>query len=71
MNRMRARADAAEALSKCHPGQIGILWYADDTVYHERILVWRVSDTVWCILTPDGDLYQEDWSGCCGWACKL
>ena len=63
MNRMRARADAAEALSKCLPGQMAIVWYADDTVYHERIMVWRVSGTIWFILTPDGDLYQEDWSG--------
>ena len=39
------------------------MWYTDDDVYHERILVWRVDEDTWYVLTPDRDLYPEGWSG--------
>ena len=39
------------------------MWYTDDDVYHERILVWRVDEDTWYVLTPDRDLYPECWSG--------
>ena len=42
------------------PGQILAVWYPDDDVYHERILVWRHSPGFWMTLTPDGDRYIED-----------
>ena len=63
MSRNRAREDAAEVLSSSLPGQIAVVWYSDDNVYHERLMVWKVTDTKWYVLTPDGDLYAEDWSG--------
>ncbi|CAE7336322.1 unnamed protein product, partial [Symbiodinium sp. CCMP2456] len=42
------------------PGQSVAVWYPDDVYYHERILLWRCSDDLWMILTPDGDMYVED-----------
>ena len=62
MAHLRARDDAVVALSSCLPGQQGIVWYSDDNVYHERLLVWKVNESSWYILTPDNDLYVEDWS---------
>ena len=26
-------------------------------------MIWRSNPTTWFVLTPDGDFYQEDWSG--------
>lgn len=52
-----------EVLSSCPPGQLAVVWYSDDSVYHERLMVWRAGDTEWFVLTPDGDFYREDWSG--------
>lgn len=63
MAHLRVRDDAEAVLSTCRPGQVAIVWYSDDTVYHERILVWKVDATTWHVLTPDGDVYAEDWSG--------
>ena len=63
MTHLRARADAEEVLSIRHPGQVAIVWYSDDNVYHERLMIWRSNPTTWFVLTPDGDFYQEDWSG--------
>ena len=63
MNRNRPRDDAEQALSLCQPGQRLAVWYNDDHVYHERILVWRVDGRSWYVVTPDKDLYVEDFSG--------
>ena len=63
MAHLRPRGDEVEALSQCRPGQKAIVWYTDDDVYHERILVWRVDEDTWYVLTPDRDLYPECWSG--------
>ena len=63
MSHLRARDDAVEVLSSCPPGQLAVVWYSDDSVYHERLMVWRAGDTEWFVLTPDGDFYREDWSG--------
>ena len=52
-----------QALSQCQPGQHLAVWYSDDDVWHERLLVWRVTRDTWYTLTPDGDLYAEDFSG--------
>ncbi len=43
------------------PGDSIAVWYSDDTVYHERLLLWRTSPTCWYILTPDGDTYEEEY----------
>lgn len=48
-----------EELSHCLPGDRLAVWYSDDDIYHERVLIWRVSDSSWFILTPDLDLYEE------------
>ena len=48
-----------EELSQCLPGDRLAVWYSDDDVYHERILIWKVSAASWFILTPDQDLYEE------------
>eukprot|EP00435_Cladocopium_sp_Y103_P039377 s2017_g10.t1 len=63
MSRSRPRDDAEQALSRCQPGQRLAVWYNDDDVYHERVLVWRVDGKSWYVLTPDKDLYVEDFSG--------
>ena len=63
MSHLLAREDAGEVLSACRPGQRALVWYVDDHVYHERVLIWRVNDTTWYALTPDADMYAEDWSG--------
>ena len=42
------------------PGQTLAVFYEDDDVYHERILLWRHSGGHWFVLTPDGDRYTED-----------
>ena len=44
------------------PGQIWAVFFEDDTYWHERLLLWRLSENVWFVLTPDLDLYPEDWS---------
>ncbi len=49
-------------LSACRPGR-KLVWYVDDHVYHERILIWKVNATTWYAWTPDADMYAEDWSG--------
>ena len=51
-----------EELLQCLPGEKIIVWYTDDTVYHERVLLWKVSDSSWYIVTPDHDVYVEDFS---------
>ena len=38
------------------------VWYGDDVVWHERILLWRIgpaSARSWIILTPDYDAYED------------
>ena len=42
------------------PGQTAAVFYSDDNVWHERLLLWRFQDGTWYILTPDQDLYAED-----------
>lgn len=44
--------------TKCLPGQVGFVWYSDDSVYHERLMIWRASPTEWFVLIPDGDFYK-------------
>ena len=44
---------------RLYPGlRIGV-WYSDDTVWHERLLLYPVSEKEWVIRTPDGDQYIE------------
>ena len=58
MAHQRPQGDEVEALSCCR-GQKVIVWYSDDVVYHERLLVWRVSEDTWYILTPLGLAIQS------------
>lgn len=44
------------------PGQIWAVYFEDDVYWHERLLLWRASENQWFVLTPDLDLYTEDWS---------
>ena len=41
------------------PGSRIALWYVDDTYWHERVLLAKITSDRWAILTPDGDLYIE------------
>ena len=34
-----------------------------DQMYHERVLLWKSDAMKWAILTPDDDVYLEDFSG--------
>ena len=43
-------------------GETLLVYYSDDTVYHERMALWPVQDAEWLMLTPDGDTYVEDLS---------
>lgn len=52
-----------ESLLQIVPGQTLAVFYEDDTVWHERIAIWRQEDGVWMILTPDDDRYVEDLRG--------
>ena len=63
---MTAREGEDEAISTSKvanliPGDSIAVWYSDDTVFHERLLIWRTSPTCWYILTPDGDTYEEEY----------
>ena len=41
------------------PGKRALLFYSDDTVWHEALIALIVSDEDAVIYTPDGDLYVE------------
>ena len=49
------------------PGHRVLVWYSDDDVWHERLLLWPSRDITgrrtrdrWVICTPDRDVYEED-----------
>ena len=54
-------AGKVEELSCCLPGDKILAWYSDDSMYHERVLIWKTGVASWYILTPDQDLYEEDY----------
>ena len=55
-------AEVGELLS-CQPGDRILDWYSDDSMWHERILVWKGHSEHGCyILTPDLDMYEQDYS---------
>ena len=41
-------------------GNTVAVFYSDDNLWHERLLLWRFSEGVWYVLTPDKDVYAED-----------
>ena len=45
------------------PGQYLAVFYSDDTVWHQRLALWRVKEGVWVLRTPDSDVYAEDLRG--------
>ena len=55
--------EKAEVLSRCLPGQRVAAYFNDERMYHERILLWKSDGMKWAILTPDDDVYLEDFSG--------
>eukprot|EP00439_Symbiodinium_sp_Y106_P077626 s190_g16.t1 len=57
------QGERAEVLSRCLPGQRVAAYFSDDQMYHERVLLWKSSAMKWAILTPDDDVYIEDFSG--------
>ena len=63
VSRLIARGGRAEDLSKCMPGQHVAAYFSDDGMYHERVLLWKGSGMNWVIVTPDHDIYLEDFSG--------
>ena len=56
-------AEEMASWSNIVPGSILAVFYSDDTVWHERLALWRASDSGWMILTPDNDRYIEDLRG--------
>ena len=42
------------------PGQTLAVFYDDDTFWHERLVLWRLQEGFWYVLTPDFDIYAED-----------
>ncbi|CAE7943852.1 unnamed protein product, partial [Symbiodinium sp. KB8] len=38
-------------------------YFNDDGMFHERVLLWKSRAMNWMILTPDLDVYMEDFSG--------
>ena len=57
------QGERAEDLSKCLPGQRVAAYFSDEGMYHERLLLWKSESMKWVILTPDDDVYVEDFSG--------
>ena len=51
-----------EELSSCLQGDKVIVWYSDDSVYHERVLLRKTGESTWYIVTPDHDVYVEDFN---------
>lgn len=48
------------SLANLQPGQTLAVFYSDDVVWHERLVLWQLCPGFWYILTPDLDLYAED-----------
>ena len=47
------------------PGELYLAWYADDTVWHERMSLWPTAQAgIWMVLTPDGHVHAESVRGC-------
>ena len=63
-------AAVAEWCSELRPGRRLGLWYARDTVWHERVLLYPAGGTYWWVLTPDMDRYAEDVTGTVGDGCS-
>ena len=56
-------AGAAAFWKSRFPGHRVLVWYDDDNVWHERLLLWPYGDAGlrgWLIETPDGDVYDEE-----------
>ena len=51
-----------ECWSRLLPGDSVLLWYSDDTVWHEAVILWRFGNRA-VILTPDGDVYHSPMFG--------
>ena len=59
----RPAAGAAGWWRNLIPGQYVVVWYADDNVYHERLLLHKAYGSNWVMESPDGDQCIEDLSG--------
>ena len=55
--------EKADVLSNCLPGQHVAAYFNDEGMYHQRVLLWKGEGMKWFILTPDDDVYEEDFSG--------
>ena len=54
------RAAEEEFSAECIPGRAIGVWYSDDDVWHERLLLYPTAIAgLWWIRTPDGDVYEE------------
>ena len=66
-----ATATWAAILRRCLPGQVVAVYYSDDRLWHERLLLYPLGDgRTWIVRTPDADQYAEqvdakDEGGCC------
>ena len=55
------RAVGEEAFwSELLPGGYLVVFYSDDNVWHERVLLAEADSQHWVIETPDGDMYVEN-----------
>lgn len=61
MPNLQATVEEVEVLLR-YPGQTVYVYYSDDDVWHERVLLWKVKEREWYILTPDGDVYAESFN---------
>ena len=41
------------------PGLTLAVQYDDDVCWHERLVLWKLSDSEWFVLNPDLDVYAE------------
>lgn len=49
----------ADAVDEPLPGHVVAVRFESDHWWHERLLVWPVTTSAWCVYTPDGDFYTE------------
>ena len=42
------------------PGHLFAVKFDEDDWWHQRVLVWPLSQAAWVIYTPDGDFYCEE-----------
>ncbi|CAE7944772.1 unnamed protein product [Symbiodinium sp. KB8] len=55
--------DSEGMSSQQMPGDRAAVWFLDDDMWHERLLLWPHDQESWWIYTPDHDVYSEQIGG--------